>query len=255
MRKPFICGNWKMNLSLEEALRLAKLVGDEAEKYSDRDVLIAPSSIYLSEIKKVINEKKILIAAQNVYFEEKGAFTGEISPLQLKSCGINWTIIGHSERRNIFNESNEMINKKVNSAVYLGLNVILCVGEKLEEREDGKTEKVIEEQIKKALLGVGLDMIEKITIAYEPVWAIGTGKNATPQQAAEVHTFIRKLISNLYGYETAEKIRILYGGSVTDTNIDDIMSADNVDGVLVGGASIIFEKFKRIIGFIKKSEV
>lgn len=254
MRRAFICGNWKMNLSFEEALKLAKLVANEAEKHTDRDILIAPSSLYLNEIRRIVGDKKLFVAAQNIYFEEKGAFTGEISPFQLKSCGIEWTIIGHSERRNIFNESDEMINKKVKSALSSGLNVILCVGEKLNEREEGKTEKVIEEQLKKALFEVSIAMVEKITIAYEPVWAIGTGKNATPHQAAEAHTFIRKLLSELYGYKTAEKIRILYGGSVTDTNIDDIMSAQNVDGVLVGGASLVFEKFKRIIGFVKKTE-
>ncbi|MGC8867747.1 MAG: triose-phosphate isomerase [Elusimicrobiales bacterium] len=255
MRRAFICANWKMNLTLDSACKLADLVADEAERYSDRDVLIAPSSIYLNDIKRITANRKLFVAAQNIYFEEKGAFTGEISPLQLKSCGVDWTIIGHSERRNIFGESDDIISKKVKSAVLLGLNVILCIGEKLDEREKGKTQQVIEWQVKKALSAINVDMIEKITIAYEPVWAIGTGNNATPEQAAEAHTFIRNLISLLYNSDIAEKIRIIYGGSVTDENIDDLMSSKNIDGVLVGGASLVFERFKRIIGFVRKGEI
>lgn len=251
MRRPFICGNWKMNLLYEEAINLANNIKNESLFYTDRDILIAPPFVYLTEIKEYLKNSNVVVSAQNVHWEEKGAFTGEVSPAQLKSCGIFWTIIGHSERRNIFGETDEIINKKVLSSLRIGLNIILCIGESLNDRDLGLTTKVIEKQLKESLKNVAQNDIYKLTIAYEPVWAIGTGRNATPTQIEEAHTFIRELIKTMYGREISDYIRILYGGSVNENNIDEIMNTKNVDGVLVGGASIIFEKFKRIIGFKK----
>jgi len=252
MRIPLIAGNWKMNLTREEAKDLAQKIKDGIDPNLKHEVLLAPSFTNLETVKKVIKETKILLAAQNMFWEEKGAFTGEISPIQLKDIGCNYVIIGHSERRNIFGETDEIINKKIKSALKNEINVIMCIGETLTERETGKTYEVLGKQLENGLKEIDKNSISKIVIAYEPVWAIGTGKTATPTQAEEAHMFIREKIKDLYDRDISDKIRILYGGSVKAENIDDLMAQKNIDGVLVGGESLKADKFLRIIHYQKK---
>ena len=252
MRIPLISGNWKMNLTREEAKDLAQKIKDGIDLTLKHEVLLAPSFTNLETVKKVIKETKILLAAQNMFWEEKGAFTGEVSPIQLKDIGCNYVIIGHSERRNIFGETDEIINKKIKSALKNEINVIMCIGETLTERETGKTYEVLGKQLENGLKEIDKNSISKIVIAYEPVWAIGTGKTATPTQAEEAHMFIREKIKDLYDRDISDKIRILYGGSVKAENIDDLMAQKNIDGVLVGGESLKADKFLRIIHYQKK---
>lgn len=252
MRIPLISGNWKMNLTREEAKDLAQKIKDGLDPNLQHEVLLAPSFTNLETVKKVIKETKILLAAQNMFWEEKGAFTGEVSPIQLKDIGCNYVIIGHSERRNIFGETDEIINKKIKSALKNEINVIMCIGETLTERETGKTYEVLRKQLENGLKDIDRNSISKIVIAYEPVWAIGTGKTATPTQAEEAHMFIREKIKDLYDRDISDKIRILYGGSVKAENIDDLMAQKNIDGVLVGGESLKADKFLRIIHYQKK---
>jgi triosephosphate isomerase len=252
MRIPLIAGNWKMNLTREEAKDLAQKIKDGLDPNLKHEVLLAPSFTNLETVKKVIKETKILLAAQNMFWEEKGAFTGEVSPIQLKDIGCNYVIIGHSERRNIFGETDEIINKKIKSALKNEINVIMCIGETLTERETGKTYEVLGKQLENGLKEIDKNSILKIVIAYEPVWAIGTGKTATPTQAEEAHMFIREKIKDLYDRDISDKIRILYGGSVKAENIDDLMAQKNIDGVLVGGESLKADKFLRIIHYQKK---
>jgi len=252
MRIPLIAGNWKMNLTREEAKDLAQKIKDGLDPNLKHEVLLAPSFTNLETVKKVIKETKILLAAQNMFWEEKGAFTGEVSPIQLKDIGCNYVIIGHSERRNIFGETDEIINKKIKSALKNEINVIMCIGETLTERETGKTYEVLRKQLENGLKDIDKNSILKIVIAYEPVWAIGTGKTATPTQAEEAHMFIREKIKDLYDRNISDKIRILYGGSVKAENIDDLMAQKNIDGVLVGGESLKADKFLRIIHYQKK---
>lgn len=251
-RKAFIAGNWKMHTTLETALDLAKAVKETAQKYGDREVAIAPPFPFLLPIKDQLKGSGVFLSAQNMHPEEKGAFTGEVSPLMLKSVGCTHVILGHSERRQYFQEKDEFINKKLLSALKCGLVPVLCIGETLEEREQGKTFDVVKAQLVGGLKGIeSLGDPKGLLIAYEPVWAIGTGRNATPQQAQEVHAFIRENLRLLLGDKTSEGIRILYGGSVTPENIDSLMAERDVDGVLVGGASLDATKFSRIIGFLK----
>jgi triosephosphate isomerase len=252
MRIPLIAGNWKMNLTREEAKDLAQKIKDGIDPNLKHEVLLAPSFTNLETVKKVIKETKILLAAQNMFWEEKGAFTGEVSPIQLKDIGCNYVIIGHSERRNIFGETDEIINKKIKSALKNEINVIMCIGETLTERETGKTYEVLRKRLENGLKDIDKNSISKIVIAYEPVWAIGTGKTATPTQAEEAHMFIREKIKDLYDRDISDKIRILYGGSVKAENIDDLMAQKNIDGVLVGGESLKADKFLRIIHYQKK---
>ncbi len=200
----------------------------------------------------VVEELKgsnIWVAAQNMYYEKEGAFTGEVSPIQLKDAGVTHVILGHSERRHIFGENDEMINKKVRAALDHGLLPILCIGELLEEREKGETEKVCKHQVVEGYKGLSKEEALKVTIAYEPVWAIGTGKTATPEDANQVHAFIRKVLAELYDQELAEKTRIQYGGSVKPENIDALMAQEHIDGALVGGASLKLDSFTRIVRF------
>lgn len=252
MRIPLISGNWKMNLTREETKDLAQKIKDGLDPNLQHEVLLAPSFTNLETVKKVIKETKILLAAQNMFWEEKGAFTGEVSPIQLKDIGCNYVIIGHSERRNIFGETDEIINKKIKLALKNEINVIMCIGETLTERETGKTYEVLRKQLENGLKDIDRNSISKIVIAYEPVWAIGTGKTATPTQAEEAHMFIREKIKDLYDRDISDKIRILYGGSVKAENIDDLMAQKNIDGVLVGGESLKADKFLRIIHYQKK---
>lgn len=252
MRKYLIAGNWKMNLVPGEAKKFAKELVNNLKKINDDVIaMIAPPFTALEGVGSVIKGSKIKLGAQNINDNEDGAFTGEISANMLLDLGVEYVIIGHSERRHIYNESNELINKKVLKALVKGLKPILCVGELLTEREAGKTENIIKEQVFKGLNGVGKDQMKNLAIAYEPVWAIGTGKVATPEQAEEVHLFIRNLIVELYDKNTAADLIIQYGGSVKPDNIDGLMAKENLDGALVGGASLKADSFCRLVNFNK----
>jgi triosephosphate isomerase len=249
MRKSLIAGNWKMHTTVVEACQLAAEVAKTCSEFSDREVLLAPPYTVLSEVSHVINNTSIIIGSQNICWEGKGAFTGEISPIMVKDAGGSAAIVGHSERRHIFMESNELINRRVKGALAFGLMTILCIGETLDERDSEKTFVILEEQVRKGLADVdGADM-DKIVIAYEPVWAIGTGKTASKEQAQEAHAFIRELIVQLYEKNIAEQTRILYGGSVKPGNVDELMAQTDIDGALVGGAALDADSFGRIINF------
>ena len=243
-----IAGNWKMNLSKEETSNLAKSILNEF-KNNKNEILLCPPFINIPVVSEILKGSNIKIGAQNMYFEDKGAFTGEISPKMLKDYSVSYVIIGHSERRHIFKENDDLINKKVIKAVKEGLIPILCVGELLEEREKNIHFDVVKNQVEKDLENVDLIDPNKLVIAYEPVWAIGTGKNAEPKDAYEMHKFIRELIAKKYGEDFSNNLRILYGGSVKPDNIDSFMIVSQIDGVLVGGASIKFEEFSRIIKY------
>jgi len=247
MRRAFIAGNWKMNLEKGSAVGLAKALVDGTKNITDRDILICPSFPLLPIVNDVVSGSNVWLGAQNMYYEKKGAFTGEVSADMLKSVGCEWVILGHSERRHVFHEDDSLINKKVKSAIEQGLKPILCVGELLEERESGKTEEVVKRQVVEGLKEVSPEDTAKITIAYEPVWAIGTGKTATPEDADSIHLFIRDILRDLYNSKVSENMRILYGGSVKPENIDSLMAKDNIDGALVGGASLKADSFLRII--------
>ncbi len=249
--KYLIAANWKMHKTVSETLEYLEIFLPSVKDLFEVEIMIAPpftalssASIKLDAVKKE-GEYNVKLGAQNMYFEEKGAFTGEISPLMLNELNVEYVIIGHSERRHIFGEKDELINKKMISAIEHGLRPILCVGETLEEREQGKTLNVVERQIRMAVAGIEKDM-PFLDIAYEPVWAIGTGKTATPEQAEEVQRFIRSLINDL-SKGNDDKTRILYGGSVKPENAKDLIHKPNVNGFLVGGASLYPDKFYKII--------
>ncbi len=227
-----------MHKTIREAKEFVSMLINEMKEFKEFEIIIAPTFTALSEVGEMVRGTNIKLAAQNMHYEEQGAFTGEISPLMLKEVGVEYVIIGHSERRHIFKEDDELIRNKVKSALDHGFTPILCVGEKLKDREKGLTFNVVERQIKEALYGLSADEVKKIVIAYEPVWAIGTGKVARPYQAQEVHQFIRKLLSEMYGEEVAKEVRILYGGSIKPNNFLPIIAQPDIDGGLVGGASL-----------------
>jgi len=247
-RKPFIAGNWKMHNTVAESETLVKALAKAPNK-NNADIMIAPSFTSLYPVSQIIKGKGIILAAQDCYFEEKGAFTSQVSPSQVIGAGATCVILGHSERRKLFGDNNEILNKKVKAVLAHGLKIVFCVGETLADREANKTEAVIKDQIEGGLKGFSAEDLKDIVIAYEPVWAIGTGKTATPEQAEEVHASIRSLLKSKYGAAFADKVRILYGGSVKAENVDAIMAKEDVDGVLVGGQSLEAEKFIRIINF------
>lgn len=247
-RRPLLAGNWKMHTTVAEAEELARQI-TEGGIPADRDVMLAPPFTALSVVGAVLRDTPAQLGAQNVCWEEQGAFTGEISPPMLKDVGCSMVIVGHSERRQIFGENDAMINKRVAGALQHGLVAVLCIGETLEERETDKTFSVLEEQLAGGLAGIELNDAGQLVVAYEPVWAIGTGKTATVEQAQEVHAFLRNLLAKMYEKNIASQIRILYGGSVNPKNVDDLMSQDDVDGALVGGAALKAELFSRIINF------
>ena len=248
-RLPFIAGNWKMNKTVEEAVGLVREVKEAISGVKEVEVAVAPPFTALYAVRRELEGGRIRLAAQNLYWEEKGAFTGEISPLMLKEVGCDYVIIGHSERRQYFGETDETVNRRIKAALAKGLKVIFCIGETLKEREEGKTFSVIERQIEGGLKGSGEKELRDMVIAYEPVWAIGTGKTATPEQAEEVHRFIRGKVEKLYSQKVSEELRIQYGGSVTPENIKGLMSQPNIDGALVGGASLKAESFSKIVRF------
>lgn len=248
MRTKVVAGNWKMNNDINSSVTLINEIKKEVIKKNPKAlVIICPPFTSLERANELIKDSPIKLGAQNMYFEESGAFTGEISPIMLKSVGCEYVILGHSERRTIFQESNQLINKKIKAAVKYGLNPIFCIGETLEEREKGLTFNVVETQVREGLNGLSENELSSLIIAYEPVWAIGTGRNATPEQAEEVHKFIRELITQLYSRDFAEKLIIQYGGSVKPENSKDLMSQPNIDGALVGGACLKADSFIKII--------
>ncbi|MFH1062069.1 MAG: triose-phosphate isomerase [Candidatus Omnitrophota bacterium] len=247
MRKPIIAGNWKMNKTITEALDLVRQLTMELKDIKDVDILVCPVFTALHSVSQAVDGSNIKMGAQNLLWEEKGAFTGEVSALMLKDTHCEYVILGHSERRSIFKETNENVNKKIKAALKADLLPILCVGERLQEREDNKTYEVIADQLKGSLADISADDLKKIIIAYEPVWAIGTGKVATPAQAQAAHAFIRKLISENFGSDTAESLRIQYGGSVNPENIKDLIGQPDIDGALVGGASLKAEDFIQLV--------
>ncbi|MDX9746532.1 MAG: triose-phosphate isomerase [Syntrophales bacterium] len=249
MRKPFIAGNWKMHKTIEEAVTFARRLKELAPRCTDRDVLVAPPFTALSAMSETLRGTGVHIAAQNMHEAPQGAFTGEVSAAMLAEAGCDYVIIGHSERRTLFGEDDTRINRKIVAALENGLKVIFCIGETLEEREAGLTTKVVERQIKEGLKALRNDDIRRLVIAYEPVWAIGTGKTATPAQAEEVHAFIRGLMSRLYNEDTANSLPILYGGSVKPDNMAELMAQPNVDGGLIGGASLEFDSFSQMVMF------
>jgi len=246
MRKPFLAANWKMNKILHETEEFLSQFIPEVKNEHDRDIVIAPPFTSLSLAAEKLRNTNITLASQDIFYEEKGAYTGEISPLMLVDIGCAYVIIGHSERRQYFNETDEIINRKIKAAKRAGLGVIFCIGETLDQRETGKTFDILQKEIEKGLDG-GIEPM-KTVIAYEPIWAIGTGKTATPEQAQEVHAYIREKLRVLYGNK-ADELCILYGGSVTPENIDILMACNDIDGVLVGGASLQVDSFARIVKF------
>ena len=250
-RIPLIAGNWKMNLTLEESETLIRGMKEGIEGLEGVDVLVAPPFTSLPTVKKAIGAGKIFLSGQNLHWETSGAYTGEISAGMLREAGCTHVILGHSERRTLFQETNEMVDLKVKAAMGAGLVPIVCIGETLEEREAGRTFDVIEEQLNGSLKNFKENeaMPSSVILAYEPVWAIGTGKTATPEQAQEVHHYIRRWIADNFDGETAETVRILYGGSVKPENAQDLMSKPDIDGALVGGASLKADLFVPIIRF------
>ena len=249
MRKPLIAGNWKMHMTSAEGCGLAARVAESCVGLTDREVLLAPPYTMMAEVARVLEKSSVIISSQNICWEEKGAFTGEISPVMVKDAGGSSAIVGHSERRQIFMETDELVNQRVKGALRFDLSTILCIGETLEQREGGETNAVLEAQLRRGLEGVSSSDMINVVIAYEPVWAIGTGKTASKEQAQEVHLFLRKLIAEIYEKNIAEQTRILYGGSVKPTNVDELMAQPDIDGALVGGAALDAESFGRIINF------
>jgi triosephosphate isomerase len=247
MRRIIIAGNWKMNKIHSDAIELVNGLKRELSAIENIDIVVIPPYTVLSEISDMLTDSNIELGAQDVHWEEKGAFTGEVSTAMLKDVGVKYVVIGHSERRTYFGETNETVNKKVRAVLGAGLTPIMCIGERLEEREAGKTFDIVKNHIEGGLKGISKEDALKIVIAYEPVWAIGTGKTATPEQAEEVHKYIRKLLSDLYGGATAENVRIQYGGSVKPENIKDLINQEDIDGALVGGASLKIEQFVPIV--------
>jgi triosephosphate isomerase len=246
MRQKIVAGNWKMNTSLTDGLELANAVDNSAsEKTTDALMIIAPPFTHLYEAKKTLTE--VRLAAQNCSSEEKGAYTGEVSVDMLQSVGVEYVIIGHSERREYFNESDELLAKKADLVLSRGLNPIFCIGEVLEQRENDEHFDVIKSQLKNGIFHLNKDQFLKVVIAYEPVWAIGTGKTASPEQAQEMHEFIRKQIREHYDEETAEETTILYGGSCKPGNAKELFANPDVDGGLIGGASLKADDFIQIV--------
>jgi triosephosphate isomerase (TIM) len=252
MRKQFIAGNWKMTQTRASAVALASGLAKATAGIDAVDIAVCPPSCYLESVGKAIAGSKVTLGAQNMYHEKDGAFTGELSASMLCDLGCKYVILGHSERRHILGETDAAINKKVHAALAAGLTPIVCVGELLAEREAGRTLDVIRTQFDGSLAGLTAEQLTKLVIAYEPVWAIGTGKVATPQQAEEVHLDLRKIMAERYNQIVADKVCIQYGGSVKPDNAADLLGQPNIDGALVGGASLKVDQFMGIIAGVKK---
>jgi triosephosphate isomerase len=251
MRKKLIAANWKMNMTLPEAEALAGGLAERIGNVDDATVVVAPNYTVLVSVGKILAGSAIALAAQNLHYEPKGAFTGETSAPMLAAVGVTYVIVGHSERRTIFTETDDLINKKLAAALSASIRPIFCVGETLAEREDGRAEEVVRRQITGGLSGMDRDAINRIAVAYEPVWAIGTGVTATPEQAQQMHAFIRGLVETKYDKNVANSLNIVYGGSVTPDNVDTLMAMPDIDGALVGGASLKADSFERIVRFAR----
>jgi triosephosphate isomerase len=251
MRHPFIAGNWKMTQTRASAVALAEGVAKAAQAVEGVDIAVCPPSCYLDAVGKAIAGSKVKLGAQNMYHEKEGAFTGELSAAMLRDLGCTYVILGHSERRHILGETDAAINKKVHAALAAGLIPIVCVGELLSEREAGQTLAVIQRQFDGSLAGISPEQMKTIVIAYEPVWAIGTGKVATPQQAEEVHLALRKIIAERYNSSIADVVRMQYGGSVKPDNAAELLGQPDIDGALVGGASLKVDQFLGIVAGAK----
>jgi triosephosphate isomerase len=247
-RLPFVAGNWKMNKTAGEAIELVRELRASLGGIEGVEVAVAPPFTALDAVQRELQGSSIRLAAQNLFWEEKGAFTGEVSPLMLKDLGCQYVIVGHSERRQFFGETDDTVNRRLKAALRHTLKPIFCIGETLKEREEGKTFSILGIQLEAGLKGIEEEM-EQVVIAYEPVWAIGTGRTATPEQAEEVHQFIRQRLEKRYGRGIAGNARIQYGGSVTPENVKGLMSQEDIDGALVGGASLKSESFSRIVRF------
>lgn len=247
MRTPIIAGNWKMNKTIEEATKLVNEIKNNL--MGDIEAVVCVPFTALSEVKKEISGTKLKLGAQNMHWEERGAFTGEISPLMLKEIGVDYVIIGHSERRQYFGETDEIVNNKIKAALKHAIKPIVCIGETLEQREEGIEKNVVEAQLLEGLKDVNKDDMEKIVLAYEPIWAIGTGKTASSEEANDMIAFIRKTLRDKYEQEVSDKVRIQYGGSVKPSNITEIMEQSDIDGALVGGASLKSEEFIKLVSF------
>lgn len=254
-RIPLMAGNWKMNLKLDEAVALVKTLVEHAARLDDVEVMVAPPFTSIHAVRNSAAGSRVLLAGQNMHWEKGGAFTGEVSGSMLLEAGCSHVILGHSERRTLFGENDEVVNRKVRAADSVGLVPILCIGETLEERDEERTFDVITAQLDGSLAGFGPEkkLPKDIVIAYEPVWAIGTGRTATPGQAQEVHRFIRDWLARSFDVQTADSTRILYGGSVKPSNVNDLMAQPDIDGALVGGASLTPEEFVPIIRFGKSA--
>lgn len=252
MRRPLITGNWKMYKTVNEAIQFVNKIKRELFDFTSADIVVCPSFTALNSVYEVIMDTSITLGAQDLFWEKEGAYTGEVSPIMLKDCGCEFVIIGHSERRKYFFETDEAVNKKIKAALEVGLTPIVCVGETLDEREAQKTMEVVQTQLKGCFNDLKPDEMLNIVIAYEPVWAIGTGKNAAPPQAEEVHKFIRKWLEDNFSGKIFNNVRILYGGSVKPANIKELMTQEDIDGALVGGASLESASF---IEIVKKSVV
>lgn len=251
MRRPLIAGNWKMHMPNPEAVALARQLRARLRGLSFCDVLVCPPLTALTAVAEILTDTEIALGAQNLHDRRSGAFTGEVSGEMIRSTGASWVLIGHSERRQFFGDTDAWVARKLQAALESGLHPIVCVGESLEEREAGKLESVIQRQVSVALENLGDDLLTRVTLAYEPVWAIGTGQVATPEQAQEVHALIRGLLARLGSARIAESIRILYGGSVKPGNAADLMGRPDIDGALVGGASLEVDSFKGIVDALK----
>ena len=249
MRKIFIAGNWKMNLPRAEARELALAVRAVADKTDAVDVAVAPTSTSLSVVIEALAGSRVAVAAQNCHWEVSGAFTGEISAEMVADIGCSYIIIGHSERRQFFGETDETVNKRLLAAHRVGLKPIVCIGETLKQREADKTFEVIDTQVRGGLSGIPADKLPELTLAYEPVWAIGTGKTASPEQAQDVHAHLRAFLAELYSSEVADRVRIQYGGSVKPSNVKELMAQPDIDGALVGGASLKADSFGALISY------
>ena len=247
MTRPLIVGNWKMYKNIAETQTLINVIKAGVHTSTDVEVAICPPFTTLAAASEALKDSKIDLGAQDMYFETEGAYTGEVSPLMLKDVGCRYVILGHSERRTIFHESDELVQKKLIAALKYSFIPIVCIGETLEEREARQAFEVVKRQLDTALSATAADDIDRIVLAYEPVWAIGTGRTATPEQAEQMHSYIRRLLNEKYGEDVASKVRILYGGSVKPDNISQLMSKPNLDGALVGGASIKAESFIQIV--------
>lgn len=248
MRKAIIAGNWKMNKTVDEAVKMIEELKGLV-KDATCDVVVCPTFVCLDAVKKAVAGSNIKVAAQNMHFEESGAFTGEVAPGMLEAMGIDYVVLGHSERREYFNETDEALNKKVKAAFAHNITPILCCGETLEQRENGTTNAVVGAQIKADLEGLSKDLAEKVVIAYEPIWAIGTGKTATDEQANETIKAIRGIVAEMFGSKVADKVRIQYGGSVKPGTIKAQMEQSDIDGALVGGASLAAADFAAIVNY------